>query len=132
MHCPSCGQQQVSNDTKFCSRCGMPLGLVSELLVHGGFLPQLAALDKKKKTIFTKKNGVVFGVFWFMKMAHADEVPITEPLVIQQVKDKPNANCTYVPRKSDPVDVYCQEVKGKVTVKVRICGIDYYAEVYCK
>ena len=66
MHCPSCGQQQVSNDTKFCSRCGMPLGLVSELLVHGGFLPQLAALDKKKKTIFTKKNGVVFGVFWFI------------------------------------------------------------------
>ena len=66
MHCPSCGQQQVSNETKFCSRCGMPLGLVSELLVHGGFLPQLAALDKKKKSIFTKKNGVVFGVFWFI------------------------------------------------------------------
>ena len=66
MHCPSCGQQQVSNETKFCSRCGMPLGLVSELLMHGGFLPQLAALDNKKKTIFTKKNGVVFGVFWFI------------------------------------------------------------------
>ena len=66
MHCPSCGQQQVSNETKFCSRCGMPLVLVSELLVHGGFLPQLAALDNKKKSIFTKKNGVVFGIFWFI------------------------------------------------------------------
>lgn len=65
MHCPSCGQQQVSNETKFCSRCGLPLGLVAELLVHGGFLPQLAELNKKK-TIFTKKNGVVLGVFWFI------------------------------------------------------------------
>lgn len=65
MHCPSCGQQQVSNETKFCSRCGMPLGLVSELLVHGGFLPQLAQINQKKR-IFTKKNGVVFGIFWFI------------------------------------------------------------------
>ena len=65
MHCPGCGQQQVSNETKFCSRCGLPLGVVSELLVHGGFLPQLAELNSKKK-FFTKKNGVVFGVFWFI------------------------------------------------------------------
>src|SRR5689334_21642871 len=42
MHCPSCGQKQVSNETKFCSRCGMPLGIVSDVLAHGFFLPQLA------------------------------------------------------------------------------------------
>ncbi len=65
MHCPSCGQQQVSTETKFCSRCGMPLGLISEVLSHGGFLPQLAQLNKKK-TFFNKKNGVVFGAFWFI------------------------------------------------------------------
>ncbi len=65
MHCPSCGQQQVSSETKFCSRCGMPLGLVSELLVHGGFLPQLAQLNRKK-THLTKKNGVIFSLFWFI------------------------------------------------------------------
>ena len=65
MHCPSCGQQQISNETKFCSRCGMPLGLVSEVVAHGGFLPQLAQLNKKK-TFFNKKNGVVFGTFWFI------------------------------------------------------------------
>ena len=47
MHCPSCGQQQVSLETKFCSRCGFPLGVVSEVLAHGGFLPQLAELYKK-------------------------------------------------------------------------------------
>lgn len=65
MHCPSCGQQQISNETKFCSRCGFPLGLIAEILAHGGFLPQLAALHKKK-TIFNKKNGVVASIFWFI------------------------------------------------------------------
>ena len=65
MHCPSCGQQQASNEIKFCSRCGFPLGLISEVLSHGGFLPQLAELHKKK-TIYTKKNGVIFGVMWLI------------------------------------------------------------------
>lgn len=65
MHCPRCGQQQVSEEIKFCSRCGFPLGLVSEILAHGGFLPQLADLHKTK-TLWTKKNGVMFSVFWFM------------------------------------------------------------------
>ena len=65
MHCPSCGQQQVSNEIKFCSRCGFPMGLIADVLAHGGFLPQLAELNKKK-TIFTKKNGVIFGVMWFI------------------------------------------------------------------
>lgn len=63
MHCPNCGQQQVSADIKFCSRCGFPLGLVSELLAHGGFLPQLADLYKKR-TIFTRRNGVIFSLLW--------------------------------------------------------------------
>jgi hypothetical protein len=65
MHCPSCGQKQVSSEIKFCSRCGFPMGVVAELLAHGGFLPQLAELNKKK-SIFTKKNGVIFGIMWFI------------------------------------------------------------------
>lgn len=65
MHCPRCGQQQVSEEIKFCSRCGFPLGLVSEILAHGGFLPQLADLHKTKSK-FTKKHGVMFSVFWFI------------------------------------------------------------------
>jgi hypothetical protein len=36
---------------------------VSELLAHGGFLPQLADLYKKN-AIFTRRNGVVFSVLW--------------------------------------------------------------------
>lgn len=66
MHCPRCGQQQISEQTKFCSRCGFQLGLVSELLENGGFLPQLAELHKGKATLFTRKNGVIFSVLWFI------------------------------------------------------------------
>lgn len=63
MHCPSCGQQQISNDTKFCSRCGMPLSVVSEVVAHGGYLPQLAALESQK-TLLTRANGAKFSILW--------------------------------------------------------------------
>lgn len=66
MHCPRCGQQQVSEETKFCSRCGFQLDLVSQLLMHGGFLPQLAALHKEKPSFFTRKNGLIFTALWFI------------------------------------------------------------------
>jgi len=44
------------------------MGLVAELVANGGFLPQLAQLEAMnyKKPLFSKKNGVLFGVFWFI------------------------------------------------------------------
>ncbi len=68
MFCPSCGQQQVSSETKFCSRCGIPLGTIAEVVKHGGTLPQLAQLQQMnfKKPWFSKKNGVMFGGLWFI------------------------------------------------------------------
>ena len=36
MFCPQCGQQQVSDAARFCSRCGFQLGAVSGLLATGG------------------------------------------------------------------------------------------------
>lgn len=66
MHCPRCGQEQVSEDIKFCSRCGFPLGLVSEILAHGGFLPQLADLHKKGKKWLTRNFGLKIALVWFI------------------------------------------------------------------
>ena len=43
------------------------MGLISEVLAHGGFLPQLAELHKKK-SVFNKKNGVLFAVFWMITL----------------------------------------------------------------
>ncbi len=66
MHCPRCGQLQASQDIKFCSRCGFPMGTVAEVLAHGGHLPQLEELyQQSSKTWLTRKNGVVFSVMWF-------------------------------------------------------------------
>jgi hypothetical protein len=39
MYCPQCSQQQVDDNVRFCSRCGFPLGGVSDLLAQGGVLP---------------------------------------------------------------------------------------------
>jgi nitrate reductase NapE component len=69
MHCPRCGQQQVSEETRFCSRCGFPLGLVSEILANGGFLPQLADLHSKKKKFWTRSTGMKIGLAWFLVLA---------------------------------------------------------------
>ena len=63
MHCPRCGQEQVSEHIKFCSRCGFLLELVPELLANGGILPQLAELNKNKKWL-TRKNVLKFAAIW--------------------------------------------------------------------
>jgi hypothetical protein len=39
MYCPHCGQQQISNVVRFCSRCGFPMEGVTHLLRNGGMLP---------------------------------------------------------------------------------------------
>jgi len=43
MYCPKCGQSQVSAEVRFCSRCGLPLVAVGELLSTGGVFPGHAA-----------------------------------------------------------------------------------------
>ena len=39
MFCPQCGQQQVSDVTRFCSRCGFLLDGVTAVLATGGAVP---------------------------------------------------------------------------------------------
>jgi hypothetical protein len=66
MHCPSCGQQQISSETKFCSRCGLPLALVAEVVNNGGYLPQLAQLNAPDKKFFSRRNGLGFSLIWLL------------------------------------------------------------------
>jgi hypothetical protein len=49
MFCPKCSQQQPSDEMRFCSRCGFPLGAVALLLDNGGLLPQLAGDSTQKR-----------------------------------------------------------------------------------
>jgi hypothetical protein len=39
MYCPQCGQQQVSDTTRYCSRCGFLLEGVALVLASGGQVP---------------------------------------------------------------------------------------------
>lgn len=38
MYCPKCSQQQISEEMRFCSRCGFPLEGVKELVAAGGLI----------------------------------------------------------------------------------------------
>jgi hypothetical protein len=44
----------------------MPLGLVADVLANGGYLPKLAELEKQTGSIYTRKNGAVFSLFWLL------------------------------------------------------------------
>lgn len=65
MHCPKCGQQQVSEHTRFCSRCGFLLSGVADVIANNGVIPA-------QQTGFTgtagsaKRRGVKQGVFIFL------------------------------------------------------------------
>src|SRR5215213_11796571 len=59
MYCPQCGQEQASSEMRFCSRCGFPLGGVTDLLARGGVTatpaqrgrtgPQVRGLSPRQK-----------------------------------------------------------------------------------
>jgi hypothetical protein len=55
MFCPKCGQQQVSEETKFCSRCGFLLTAVWDLVSNNGLsnknlaTPESTAISPRKK-----------------------------------------------------------------------------------
>ena len=57
MHCPQCGQQQVADVVRFCSRCGFPLDGVMHLLANGGALPAYQ-FEEGSREISPRKKGV--------------------------------------------------------------------------
>ena len=65
MFCPRCGQERVSTDTKFCSKCGFLLSGTLELLMTGGVIPSLPAL-RPRKNDSPRSRGVKQGLFTFL------------------------------------------------------------------
>lgn len=64
MFCPVCGQERLSTETSFCSRCGFLLTGTAELIQTGGILPQAAATPAKGTT--PRKKGLKQGLFIFL------------------------------------------------------------------
>jgi hypothetical protein len=56
MHCPQCGQKQVSDEMRFCNSCGFALGAVKELLATGGISP--AETEGQKPPMSPRRRGV--------------------------------------------------------------------------
>ena len=53
MFCPRCGQQQASEEMRFCSRCGLPLAGVQQLIEAGS---KLVPGEEGKGAPLTKKQ----------------------------------------------------------------------------
>lgn len=65
MHCPKCGQQQASDETRFCSRCGFLLSGIADIVANNGLVPAsqtgfFGAVGSKKR------RGVKQGTFIFL------------------------------------------------------------------
>ena len=59
MYCPQCSQEQVAEEMRFCSRCGFPLTIVSQLVANGG---ALAGFDTEgKRQLTPRQKGVRWG-----------------------------------------------------------------------
>src|ERR1044071_4864689 len=61
MYCPQCGQQQGSDELRFCSRCGFQLQGVTQLLNAGGELPGLSKGEQRRRRS-PRREGVRQGV----------------------------------------------------------------------
>lgn len=65
LYCPRCGQEQVNNDTRFCSRCGFLMVAVNELVVNNGLIPEKYVKKSGGKNTL-KKKGVKKGAMLFL------------------------------------------------------------------
>jgi hypothetical protein len=69
MHCPQCGQQQISGEVRFCKSCGFPLDGVRELLASGGISSTIEKESHKPRQS-PRRQGVRQGVILlFIMMA---------------------------------------------------------------
>lgn len=60
MYCPRCSQEQLSEEMRFCSRCGFPLAIVMQLVSSGG---ALEGFDPEAKTqLSSRQKGIRWGV----------------------------------------------------------------------
>src|SRR5262245_34493764 len=57
MYCPNCGQQQISEEMKFCSRCGLALSGLAEWLA-GGALPVRRQEVVKNEALSPRRKGI--------------------------------------------------------------------------
>jgi hypothetical protein len=93
MYCPKCGQQQAGENTRFCSRCGLPIGEVSEWLAGGLALavreeaappalmsPKRRNIRRGAKLMFI--SGVLLPIFFGISLMVDGPGPLIVPFTI--------------------------------------------------
>ena len=94
MYCPRCGQQQISDEMRFCSRCGLPTGGLMDWLTRADAPPPTAITEtqsflpspRKKgmrrggKVMFA--SGVLFVIFLIISIAVDDGGPMVIPFFV--------------------------------------------------
>lgn len=56
MFCPRCGQEQATQDVHYCSRCGLRLTLIKDLLTANGSPEPHYPLEKRDEWFFRKSQ----------------------------------------------------------------------------
>jgi hypothetical protein len=69
MFCPKCGQQQSSNEVRFCSRCGFQLAVVKELLITDGALVWPEAEMSRRSGRSARNQGIRQGIMLMLLTA---------------------------------------------------------------
>ena len=65
MFCPKCSQEQFSQTTRFCSRCGFLLTGIIAVVENDGIIPNASNEENKKLTTLRKK-GLKQGLFMLL------------------------------------------------------------------
>lgn len=93
MYCPNCGQQQISDEMRFCSRCGLALTGLTDWLAGGSppakraDKPQVSEASPRRKNMRRAAklmffSGVLFPVFLVISLAVDEGGPMVVPFLI--------------------------------------------------
>ena len=92
MYCPNCGQQQVSDEMRFCSRCGLALSGLAEWVTGGlpvqhanetlvaPLSPRRKGMRRAAKLMFF--SGVLFPVFLAISVGVNEGGPLILPVIV--------------------------------------------------
>lgn len=93
MYCPNCGQQQISEEMKFCSRCGLALSGLLEWLA-GNRVPLVRREESRVEPMSPRRkgirraaklmffSGVLFPIFLAISIAVEEGGPLAIPFIV--------------------------------------------------
>src|SRR5688572_12825299 len=93
MYCPNCGQQQISEEMRFCSRCGLSFTGLAEWLAGDSVpvqptqkkpiapdSPRRKGIRRAAKLMFF--SGVLFPIFIAISIAAEEGAPMILPFIL--------------------------------------------------